>query len=137
MLQADDVVNQGRHGSPRGLGIAMRQCHGDFFMTALDQFWHVVTAIIHDGVVETAKTGAWIACRIDDTTGLEHIDDDIGTILWPPLGPRWGGVSDITGCRHAGSPLGKVSNFCYCAWRADMLQVHMDRPHELGYLIYL
>ena len=57
-------------------------------MTALDQFWHGIAAIIHYRVVETAKTGAWIACRIDDTTGLEHIDDDIGTVLWRPLGPR-------------------------------------------------
>ena len=78
MLQADDVVNQSRHGGPRGLGIAMRQRHGDFFVTALDQFRHGIAAIIHDRVVETAKTGAWIACRIDDTTGLEHIDDEDG-----------------------------------------------------------
>ena len=91
MLQADDVVNQSRHGGSRGLGIAMRQRHRDFFMAALDQFWHVIAAIIHDRVVETAKTGAWIACRIDDTTGLEHIDDDIGTVLRPPLGPQAGG----------------------------------------------
>ena len=59
-------------------------------MTALDQFRHGIAAIIHDRVVETTKTGAWIACRIDDTTGLEHIDDDIGTVLGPPLGPRRG-----------------------------------------------
>src|SRR5919198_3331962 len=130
MLQADDVVNQGRHRGPRGLGIAMRQRHGDFFMAALDQFRHGIAAIIHDRVVETAKTGAWIACRIDDTTGLKHIDDDIGTILWPPLGPRWGGMRDITGCRHAGSPLGKVVNFSYCAFRAYMLQVRMAMPRE-------
>jgi hypothetical protein len=82
----------------------MRQRHGDFFMTALDQFWHMVATIIHDRVVETAKTGAWIACCINDTTGLEHIDDEIGTVLRPPLGPRREGVSDITGCRHTGSP---------------------------------
>jgi hypothetical protein len=73
-------------------------------MTALDQFWHVVATIIHDRVVETAKTGAWIACCIDDTTGLEHIDDDIGTVLRPPLGPRREGVSDITSCRHTSAP---------------------------------
>src|SRR5262245_60723372 len=100
MLQADDVVNQGCHRGPRGLGIAMRQRYGDFFMTALDQFRHGIAAIIHDRVVETTETSAWIACRIDDTTGLEHIDDEIGTILWPPLGPRRRGMSDITDGGH-------------------------------------
>jgi hypothetical protein len=70
-------------------------------MTTLDQFRHVVAAIIHDRVVETAKTGAWVACCIDDTTGMEHIDDLIRTVPRPPLEPRWEGVSDITGCSHS------------------------------------
>jgi hypothetical protein len=134
MLQADDVVNQSRHGGSRGLGIAMRQRHGDFFMTALDQFWHGIAAIIHDRVVETAKTGAWITCRIDDTTGLEHIDDDIRAVLGPPLGPRRGGVRNITGCRHAGSPLGMVVNFCYCACCVYVLQVRRETLRERGIL---
>src|SRR5262245_5011159 len=107
MLQTDNIVNQGCHWSPRGFGIAVRQCHGDLFMTALDQFRHVVATIIHDRVVKTAKTGAWIACCIHYTASLEHIDDDIGTVLRPPLGSRREGMSSITDCRHDGSPLGK------------------------------
>src|SRR5215813_1309638 len=92
----------------------MCQRYGDFFMTALDQFRHGIAAIIHDRVMETAKTGAWIACCIHDTTGLEHIDDDIGTVLRPPLGPRWEGVSDITSCRHTSSPYGQDEFLLLC-----------------------
>ena len=120
VLQAHDVVQQGGHQGATGLGIAMRHGHGDFFVTALDQFRHAVAAIIDDGVVETAKAGTRIAGGIGNAAGMEHIDDHIGTILRPSL--RLGREYDITDYRHAGSPLWQGLSFCYCACCLYMLQ---------------
>jgi hypothetical protein len=72
-------------------------------MTALDQFRQVITAVIHDGVVEATKAGAGITGGVDNAAGVEHVDDDVGTVLRSPLG--LGRREDLTGCRHADSPL--------------------------------
>src|SRR5262245_59907227 len=97
----------------------MRYGHGDFFVTALDQFRHTVATIIDDRVVEPTKAGTWIAGGIGNPTGVQHINDHIGTILRPPLRRCRGCDMDH---RHVGSPLWKMLRFCYCACRANMLQ---------------
>src|SRR5262245_42322750 len=101
----------------------MRNGDRDLFVTALNQFRHVVAAIIDDGVMETAKAGAWIASGVGNPAGVEQINDHIGTILRPPLRRRRGCDMDH---RHTGSPLWSGLSFCYCACCLNMLQEYSN-----------
>jgi hypothetical protein len=50
-------------------------------VAALDDLWLAVAAVIHDGVVQAAKTRAGVEGRILNAEGLQEIDDDIGAVL--------------------------------------------------------
>ena len=55
MLQADDIVNDGHHGFPLGLGVTMGHGHRNFLVVAKDDLGFIIATVVDNGVVNPTK----------------------------------------------------------------------------------
>ena len=82
MLQADDVVHDGRHRLAARLGVTVRDRDGDLFVTAEDNLRISLTAalVIDQRIVNAAKARTGIKCDVFDAENFQQIDDEIRSI---------------------------------------------------------
>ncbi len=75
--QADEIVQDHRGGLAGGLGIAVCNLHRDLFVVA-QHHRRFVIAVIHDRVVQPAKTRARIQRDEGKAVLLDQVDNDVG-----------------------------------------------------------
>ncbi len=81
MLQADDVVQTGRHDFAGGPRITIGDRHGDLFMGAHDHLWALFRLEIDHGIMEAAIARPRIERDVLDAQLAQHFDHQIRTIL--------------------------------------------------------
>jgi hypothetical protein len=77
MLQADDVVQTGRHDLAGGPGIAVSDRHGNLFMGTHDHLGALARLEVDHGIVKAAITRPWIQCDVFDPQLAQHFDHQV------------------------------------------------------------
>ena len=80
VLEADDVVDDGRHRPPLGLGVAVREGDGDLLVRGEHQLGSTRASIVHEGVVKAAERRPRVDRDVLDADGAQEIDDEIGPV---------------------------------------------------------
>ena len=103
MLETDDVVDDGRHGRPLRLGVAVREGDGDLLVGGEHELGPARSPIIYEGVVKSAKGRPRVDGDMLDADGAKEIDDEIG-----PESSGGAGVRSLSG--HPGQrPVGAAA----------------------------
>src|SRR5207253_11381430 len=84
MLEADDVVNDGRHRRALGLGVAVGEGHGDLLVRGQHELGPPRARVVHEGVVETPERRPRIDGDVLDAHGVEELDHEIRAIARSP-----------------------------------------------------
>ena len=95
MLETDDVVHQGRHRRPLGLGIAVGEGDRDLFVGGEDQLGPSGPAVVDQRVVQATKGRARIEGDVLDADRAQQVHHQVGAIARrrrhgkaPYVGPR-------------------------------------------------
>jgi hypothetical protein len=80
VLETDDVVDDGRHGRPLRLGIAVGEGDSDLLVGGEHELGPARGPIVHEGVVQTAEGRPRVNGDFLDADGVKEIDDEIGPV---------------------------------------------------------